>query len=264
MWVEELKLPPPPQPASVDTINSPTRGRNIVHCLFLNCLDTQRVQAMAARSRASVSRAWGPGTRGSREGKVRGGLADGAVVATLTVIVLPGAAEFGETVHVDSGGALVHEKLTLWLNPPWPPRLNEYVAVCPGETVCDDEDPEAVASVKSCPVPVRLTVWVLPVKPLLLSVTVRVEEREPPSVGVNVTLIVQEPPAATLLSQLLVCAKSPLVVMPATLSAALPVLDSVTVCELLVDFTNSAANVSVAGETLATGTASPVPVRLMV
>jgi hypothetical protein len=144
------------------------------------------------------------------------------------------------------------------VNPPSAARLSVYVAVCPGEIVCDDEDPEAVASVKSCPVPIRLTVWVLPVVPLLLSVTVSVPERDPPSV------MVQVPPAATLLPQLLVCAKSPLVVMPPTLSAALPVLDSVTVCELLVDFTKSAAKVSVRGETPATGTDSPVPVRVTV
>ena len=224
---------------------------------------------MPAKSTASINRLLVPDDNGGRRGRgrERGALSEAAVVVILTVRVvgeLPTVAGFGETVQVASEGAPVQEKLTLWLNPPSPPALKAYVAVCPGETVCDDEEPEAIATVKSWPVPVRFTVCVLPVVPLLLSVTVRVPEREPPSVGVNVTLIVQEPPAATLLSQLLVCAKSPLVVMPATLSAALPVLDSVTVCELLVDFTNSAANVSVAGEMLATGTASPVPVRLTV
>ena len=149
------------------------------------------------------------------------------------------------------------------MNPPSAPRLSVYVAVCPGEIVCDDEDPEAAASVKSCPVPVRLTVWVLPVVSLLLSVIVRLPVREPPESGVTVTLMVQEPPAATLLPQLLVCAKFPLVVMLATVSAAPPVLESVTVCELLVDFTKRAANWSVVAETTATGTAAPVPVRLM-
>jgi hypothetical protein len=54
------------------------------------------------------------------------------------------------------------------------------------------------------PVPVRLTVCVLPATPLLLSVMVRVPESWPVAVGERVTLIVQEPLAARLLPQLLV------------------------------------------------------------
>ena len=61
--------------------------------------------------------------------------------------------------------------------------------------------------------PLRFTVWVLPAALLLLSVTVSVPAREPPAVGVKVTLMVQEPLAATLLPQLLVCAKLVLAVM---------------------------------------------------
>ena len=52
-------------------------------------------------------------------------------------------------------------------------------------------------------------------------------------------------------------------VMLATVSATFPVLDSVTRCELLVEFTMTAAKVSVAGETAATA-AGPVPVPLKV
>ncbi len=74
----------------------------------------------------------------------------------------------------------------------------------------------------------RLTVWVLPVTPLLLSVMVRVPEQRPLVVGAKVTLMLQEPPAAILLPQLLVWEKSPLVVMPVTASAKAPVLDSLT------------------------------------
>ena len=44
---------------------------------------------------------------------------------------------------------------------------------------------------------------------LALSVTVNVALRDPVAVGVNVTLIVQFPPAATLDPQVLVCPKSP-------------------------------------------------------
>lgn len=55
-----------------------------------------------------------------------------------------------------------------------------------------------------CPVPVKLTVCVLPATPLLLSVMVSVPVRVPVAVGVNVTATVPEPPAITLLPQLLV------------------------------------------------------------
>jgi hypothetical protein len=58
---------------------------------------------------------------------------------------------------------------------------------------------------EAMPVPVRFTVCGLP---LPLSVTVRVAVRTPAIVGVNVTLIVQLAPAASVAAQLLVCAKS--------------------------------------------------------
>ena len=88
-----------------------------------------------------------------------------------------------------------------------------------GERLAEDETP----------VPLRLAVWGLPAA---LSLTVRVAVRVPVAVGVNVTLIVQLPPAATLDPQLLVWAKSPLLVpvmvMPLMLSAVLPGFESVT------------------------------------
>ena len=46
------------------------------------------------------------------------------------------------------------------------------------------------------PVPLSATVWVLPATPLLLSVTVSAPLLFPSAIGVNVTLIVQDPPAA--------------------------------------------------------------------
>jgi len=78
------------------------------------------------------------------------------------------------------------------------------------------------------PVPVRLTVWVAG---LALSAMVKEPLREPLTVGVKVTLRVQLALAARLEPQLLVSAKSPLLV-PAMvtlvmLSVALPVLVSV-------------------------------------
>lgn len=77
--------------------------------------------------------------------------------------------------------------------------------------------------VKSCPVPFRLTVCVLPVALLLLSVIVSVPVRGPPVAGANVTLIVHEPLAAKLLPQLLVWLKLLLAVMLVIVSDALPV-----------------------------------------
>ena len=80
------------------------------------------------------------------------------------------------------------------------------------------------------PVPVRLTVWGLP---LALSVRVMAAVRVPLAAGVKVTLIVQLAPAATLDPQLLVCAKSlalvPVAARLVRVKAALPVLLSVTV-----------------------------------
>jgi hypothetical protein len=79
------------------------------------------------------------------------------------------------------------------------------------------------------PVPVRLTDWV--VAGPSLSVMVNEPLREPAALGANVTLRVQLAPAATLVPQVLVSAKSPLPV-PAMLtlvmlSVASPVLVSV-------------------------------------
>jgi hypothetical protein len=81
------------------------------------------------------------------------------------------------------------------------------------------------------PVPLKLTVCGLLEA---LSVTVKVPESGPVAVGEKVTLIVQEPPAATLPPQLLVSPKLALGAMLVMLSAALPVLLRVTGCDPLV------------------------------
>ena len=84
------------------------------------------------------------------------------------------------------------------------------------------------------PVPVSAMVCGLPVA---LSVTVMVPGWLPVAVGVKVTLMVQLAPAATDAPQVLVCAYCALAAMLVTLSAALPVLLSVTACAALVEFT---------------------------
>jgi hypothetical protein len=84
-------------------------------------------------------------------------------------------------------------------------------------------------AVGAAPVRPKLTVWGLPEA---LSVMVTEALRAPVADGVNATLIVQFPPAATLLPQLFVCAKSPgfvsVIATAELLKVALPALETVT------------------------------------
>ncbi len=93
-------------------------------------------------------------------------------------------------------------------------------------------------AVGAVPVPLRLTVCGLVVA---LSVMLKVAERLPGAVGVNVTLIVQVALAATELPQVLVSAKSPGLVpvgaIPLMPRAVFPELVRVTVWAALVDAT---------------------------
>jgi len=86
------------------------------------------------------------------------------------------------------------------------------------------------------PVPLKLTVCGLP---LALSVSVRLPERLPVAVGVNITLITQLPPAATIvlvlqLVPLADTAKSPIAAMPVKVRDAVPLLVTVTALAALV------------------------------
>ena len=83
------------------------------------------------------------------------------------------------------------------------------------------------------PLPVRATVWGLPVA---LSVTEIVPGRLPTAVGVKVTLMEQLAPAAREAGQVLVWAYGALAAMLVMFSAAVPPLDNVTVCAALVVF----------------------------
>ena len=125
------------------------------------------------------------------------------VMAMLVIV----SAELPEFVSVTAWAALV--VLTTWF-----PNESEAGERLTGELV---------------PVPVTLAVCGLS---LALSVTVRVALRVPVAVGLNVRLIVQLDPAATLEPQLLVCAKSPLLVPVMAMlvidSAALPEFDRFT------------------------------------
>jgi hypothetical protein len=119
-------------------------------------------------------------------------------------------------------------------------------------------------AVAAVPVPVRLTVCGLPAA---LSEMLTDAVRVPAAVGVNVTLIVQLPPAATELPQVFVSAKSavlvPVMLMLVMLKLVLPVLLRVTLCARLVTPTFSLAKVRPEGDRL-TWLERPVPVRLTV
>src|SRR5258708_228063 len=82
------------------------------------------------------------------------------------------------------------------------------------------------------PVPLSATVCG---DPAPLSVTVIAPLRTPESVGVNVTAILQLAAAARDVPHVFVCAKSPKAAIDIIVSAACPLLVSVTVCAALVD-----------------------------
>lgn len=114
--------------------------------------------------------------------------------------------------------------------------------------LAEAEELEATTTVKSWPVPLRLTVWVLFATSLLLSVMVSVPVRVPAAVGVKVTLIVQLAPAVTEFPHVVVCAKSPLVAMLEMVSGASPLLVNVTFCPGEVELTISLPNDRLLGE----------------
>ena len=122
---------------------------------------------------------------------------------------------------------------------------------------------ESVAATK-VPAPERLSDWGLPVA---LSLILTEADRLPVTVGSNVTLIVQLPPAATELPQVLVSAKSPglapLSTMLERLKAALPPLVSVAESVALLVLTDWLPKERLVGERLAVAEV-PVPERLTV
>jgi hypothetical protein len=113
----------------------------------------------------------------------------------------------------------------------------------------------------SVPVPERLTVCGLP---RALSVILTEALRLPLAEGVNVTLIVQEEPAATHLPHVLVSAKLvrlvPLTTMLDIINVALPVLRRLTVRALLVLPTVWLPKARLVGERLTA--AEPLPKRI--
>ena len=95
-----------------------------------------------------------------------------------------------------------------------------------------------------------------------MSVMLSVPLLLPAAAGVKVTLIAQLAPAATVLPQLLVWAKSPFAVTLVKLSAAPPVLVSATACAALVVPTVWLPKLTLDGDKLTAAGVFPTPVRL--
>jgi len=119
--------------------------------------------------------------------------------------------------------------------------------------------------VTTVPVPLRLTVCGLNGA---LSATANVAVRDPPCIGVNVTLIVQLAPGASELPHVVLRAKSagsvPVKLMLVILRDAVPKLVSVTDCAVLVVRTGWVAKVRLLVDRVALGPEkNPVPLKAM-
>lgn len=166
-------------------------------------------------------------------------------------------------------------QLLVWAKSPLAAMVSEVSAAVPVlvrvmdceapvvETDCPEKvrlDADKLALAPPPPVPRRLTRCGLP---LALSASVSAPVRFPSVVGVNVTLVVQLPLAATEPPQLFVWAKSPLALIVRLVKGPLPVLVRVMDCAALVVETDCPAKVRLVGERLTTG-ANPVPLRVTV
>lgn len=171
-------------------------------------------------------------------------LLTGAVVPTVTVIdcaALPLICiEELDRVQVGGGvtaGVIPHFRLTVPVNDPEGARDKVNVALCPAFTVSEVDDPLAAEKVKSGgadPVPDSAIACRLPGA---VSLTDRSAMRDPPAVGVNVTLTVQVPAGARGPAQLFVCVKSelfvPVMLIPVRFNDAFPVFSRTMAAGLL-------------------------------
>ena len=144
-------------------------------------------------------------------------------------------AELG-TVHVGAGvsfGVMPQLRFTVPLNPDTGVSERLKVALCPGLIVCELGDPDVGPMLKSDvpPVPDKGTVCGLPGA---LSVMLSAPLSVPVVVGVNVTEIWQIPPAAMPCPQVFDSLKLPETEIWLIVSAAPPLLVSVTICGELV------------------------------
>lgn len=118
-------------------------------------------------------------------------------------------------------------------------------------------------AVATAPVPLSVTLWVVPV--LLLSVNTSVPVRAPFAVGRKVTPTVQVAFTGRKAPQVReVMKKSPVATMERMVSVEVPVLRSVTICEVAGTPTACVPKVRLVGETSAFGPVAPAPVPVRV
>src|SRR2546421_3681231 len=176
------------------------------------------------------------------------GIASGLLLAlpvrVTAPVRVPDAAGVNFTVTVQEAPTARVEQVFVWLKSPLAETAEAVADVVPvlvTVTVCAAEGVPTIVPGKdrlvgfglrigpgATPVPESGTVLVM-----RDAVTVRLPVREPVAVGVNVTLTVQEEPAAMLLPQLFVWLKSPEVPTEPTGAAAVPLLVTVTACGAL-------------------------------
>lgn len=171
---------------------------------------------------------------------------------------LLGVTVAGEAAQLAFDGNPLQLILTAELNPDALPMVTVMLALFPATTV---EEVGFSEMVKSEPPPVNGTVCGLFGAESEID---RTPVLVPPTVGVNVTLMVQEDPAASVPEQLLVCAKLPVVEIAMPVTLAVPELVSVTGCEALVVFSGWFEKVSVVGASVMAGWGTPVPVIKMI
>lgn len=132
--------------------------------------------------------------------------------------------------------------------------------VCPTVKLPNDTEVGLKEAAGETPVPLTGTVWG---EPDALSVRVKVPERVPVVVGVNVTVYTQEALGASVVPHGELTWKSPLTVAEVILRVAVPVFVRVIVCPALVVPTNCEENVKLVGARDAMGAPeTPVPVKL--
>src|SRR5947208_2305740 len=182
-----------------------------------------------------------------------------AVNVSADVVVVGGVMEAGLRAQVEFAGAPAQVSATAELKP-----FVGFTVIVTGVLTAPWATVTVVGaapSVKSggglVPFPVRLTVCGLPPA---LSVMVKVPVRAPATVGVNVTLIMQFAPAASVVGLIghavapaLVSAKSPDAAMELIVSAAFPVFDIVTACASTVVSISSCMKSWVVGASLTPG-----------
>jgi hypothetical protein len=180
------------------------------------------------------------------------------VKVAVTAPVALGVTVAGEAVQVARLGKPAQARVTGEVNPETELTLTVTFAGFPATTVAEVG---LMDTPKFAPPPVReITCGLL----LALSIKVTAPIALPAAVGVYVTLMAQEPPAATCTPQVLVCPKGPVTEIEAILSAAEPVLVTATVCGALVVFTAWEPKLRLVGETDTMGWADPVPVSRMI